>query len=495
MKRKQSFIISLIYFIVCYIGQVNHEVWLDEVHHFLLSRESGSITELIYNSRYEGHPILWNITLYPLSHIFHNFCGIQLFNALVSTTCVYIILSRSPFSPGLNVAIILSYFVIYEYSVITRHYALGLMILLLLLTNLTAAKKNFYTIASLLFLLSNIHLFSLFIAIGVVCAYWHEWKSESLQTKLICGTIISSGFILSFSHCIPPADHFMYAYNREDIMSLKRITRIIFVPLKGILPLPDAGALNYWNSNFFISVNKVFAAVLSLCVFSLPAFIFKRNLKSLLIFYVPSLLILLFFFMTPLMLTNRNCGYISILLLSAYWINVNNDLPVTDNVTKRVSLYFACFVLFIQAAAGIMAYSLEQMRTFSNSAKAAAYINSFLNGHSTKIILSHQCSGPSLVSNTNKPIYYLEQNRFGTYCQWNAFPFINSDSTLLHKINSEMKQHGKLVLILNEREKIKQLIQCNNRLNITPGFNPELIIGLDSATVSSENYFIFQLAN
>ena len=59
--------LALLFFLLSLFGVINHEIWLDESHHWLLARDSTSLSDLIKNTRYEGHPIPWNILLYFLS--------------------------------------------------------------------------------------------------------------------------------------------------------------------------------------------------------------------------------------------------------------------------------------------------------------------------------------------------------------------------------------------------------------------------------------------
>ena len=47
----------------------SHEMWRDELQAWLLARDSISITELFQNLKYEGHPGLWHLLLYPLTRI------------------------------------------------------------------------------------------------------------------------------------------------------------------------------------------------------------------------------------------------------------------------------------------------------------------------------------------------------------------------------------------------------------------------------------------
>ena len=76
-------ILTLVYFVISLIGIQHHELWVDESHHWLLARDSGAFLELIKNTRYEGHPILWNILLYQITRFTLNPFWMQFLHILV----------------------------------------------------------------------------------------------------------------------------------------------------------------------------------------------------------------------------------------------------------------------------------------------------------------------------------------------------------------------------------------------------------------------------
>lgn len=500
MKTWQALTISFLYFALCLVGIQNHELWLDEAHHILLGRESNTIQQLIYNSRYEGHPLLGNLIIYSVIHLFHQVIYVQLFHIILSTASAYIILKHAPFSVMVKLFIVFGYFMLYEYAVISRHYALSLLFILLLLVQLSASKQNFISIAILLFLLCNVHVFSIMVAIGFMVILYHDWKTESKAIKITSALIVLTGFILCINHSIPPKDHFLYQYNQEDFLSLHRLSKTAWVPLKGLLPFPDFTQLHYWNTNLFISLNKGLGLVLSVLAFLLPGIIFLRSRKAFVFFYIPLIFILSFFCLTPLMLTNRNCGYISMILLAAFWIKqtipplqVYTSVFITDEFIKRVSQYFIPFVLIVQLLAGIIMYCFDMTRNFSNSKSAALYLNAYLKKNPSKVLLSHHSAGPAISVYLSQPLFYLESEKTGSFCEWNTFPFINSSSLLLQKIKYQMGFKEHIILILNEKAKMSELQRANVHLQIIENFRPQDLISFENATVGSENYFIYKL--
>src|SRR5690606_23248229 len=97
-KTKYLFFLAILYFGLSLIGILRHELWLDESHHWLISRDSGSFSELIANTRYEGHPILWNFLLFLISRLTLNPVWMQLLHIVISTAAVGLFLGKAPFS-------------------------------------------------------------------------------------------------------------------------------------------------------------------------------------------------------------------------------------------------------------------------------------------------------------------------------------------------------------------------------------------------------------
>src|ERR1051325_1005581 len=101
--------LSGIFFLFGYFGVLHHEMWLDETHHWLLAKDSSSIGEMMYNSRYEGHPMLWNFLLFVLTRFSSNPFSMQVLNLMISILAVIIFLRYSPFSVKIKIPAVFSY--------------------------------------------------------------------------------------------------------------------------------------------------------------------------------------------------------------------------------------------------------------------------------------------------------------------------------------------------------------------------------------------------
>ena len=85
-------LLLLIFIIFAAIGLVYHEMWRDELEAWLISKDSSSISNLLENIKYIGHPPLWYLWLHLISKFVKYPWIMQLFHLLISVTFIYLFL-------------------------------------------------------------------------------------------------------------------------------------------------------------------------------------------------------------------------------------------------------------------------------------------------------------------------------------------------------------------------------------------------------------------
>src|SRR5580658_4602091 len=102
---------SMLFFVVSAIGILHHQIWLDEAQHFLIGRDSNSLSSLYTNMQYDGHVRLWNYLLFFITHyISANPLGMQIFHLAIITLTVYVFLRYAPFDIFTKLLVISGYF-------------------------------------------------------------------------------------------------------------------------------------------------------------------------------------------------------------------------------------------------------------------------------------------------------------------------------------------------------------------------------------------------
>ncbi|MCW3077430.1 MAG: hypothetical protein JWO32_2039 [Bacteroidetes bacterium] len=454
-------------------------MWLDEAHHFLIAKEGVSIADLIQKTRYEGHPFLWSSLVFIITRFTENIFYMQVMNCLIMTSVCFLFLKHSRLSLLKNIFILCSYFFVYEYLVISRSYSLLLLAISLTFICLKEPDRTKGLIASLLFLPFT-HVFGIIISM-VICGMLLIGKFEGKShKKIVIIGIVCVNLIILWSILIP-SDHFLYQYDSDSLFSYKRISKTAGMFAKGFLPLPDVTEAIKWNSNFFTNKLRLAGVLLGLLAFLSPVYFFRERKKILALYLIPSLLICVFMHVSPVVISVRYCGILYILFIYIYAFLF--EPPIKKSFNKPV-----IFICTLQFVSGILMYSTDIKQDFSNSKNVAFYIEK--NDKSNKtVIISNFSSAPAIACYMHKKPYYAETHEYGTYCKWNAWPFILNNSELTHEIKKHLPPHDSLILILNEH-------YLNADLHDTLIFNDQrvhyvLAKKFENAMVNNENYSLF----
>ena len=109
----------------------HHEMWRDEMMAWLLARDAATPWQVFSLIKYEGHPGLWYLLIWPFAHLSWNPAWMQALHALIAGAAVFVLLRYAPFSWPLRVVLALGYFLAYEWAVIARNYAVSVLLLFL----------------------------------------------------------------------------------------------------------------------------------------------------------------------------------------------------------------------------------------------------------------------------------------------------------------------------------------------------------------------------
>lgn len=442
MKKENLylFLLTSIYFIVSLVGIFHHELWLDEAHHYLLARDSNSFIELVKNTRYEGHPILWNTLLYGITRFSVNPFWMQLLHIFISTSVVLLFLRKAPFNWIFKTLFIFGYFMIFEYNIISRNYILGVLFLFLACSVFEKRKEHFIVLAVYLALAANVHLMFTVIAFALfVTLLFENYLNQELFKRAysIGYLIFGIGLLLTIIQIIPPED--TRFFDRIDGMSLGEKFIKGFISLfKGLVTIPDFSTIHFWNSNLLVNLSKKMSAVLGLIAYGIPLLLFYRNRKTLFFVYIGLAGVQIFFFVTQMSAT-RYDGMNYFILIIGLWIEKyypSEDYKIRDYLSswkltllRKPILY--C-ILILQLSGGLYAFAMDYEYPFTSSKKAIDYLKeNKLNSHE---IITITCDGTAISPYLGKKVYFLCDGGYESYCHWNFDCALN----ISHKNISDM---------------------------------------------------------
>lgn len=117
----------------------HHEMWRDEVRAFSVATRAASWPALANSLHQEGHPILWYAILRIAYSTEHSPLVLPVVSLAIAAVAVFLVLRFAPFPFWMRLLITFGAFLGYEYSVVTRSYGLGI---LLMLTSCIAFPKR-----------------------------------------------------------------------------------------------------------------------------------------------------------------------------------------------------------------------------------------------------------------------------------------------------------------------------------------------------------------
>lgn len=497
--------ICIFYFILSLVGILHHEIWLDEMHHFLLAKDSDSIRELAFNARYDGHPLLWDSMLFFLTRFTHNPFYMQLLHILIALAAVIIFLRNSPFTDLFKILFVFGYFMLFEYNVISRNYAVSILLLFICCSLICTKKRNYTALVIALLVLSYTHLFSLICSVSIfivtISLYVkdNEKKIQKSGFLFLCIAYLLVTVFMLWS-IVPPADHILLSYDTTPYLSFKRIGKAFSIFFKGLYHLPDFTKYNFWNTNLFVDVSKNMSIVPSVFCFIIPLFIFFDKPQSLLVFYLSAIGIAAFIFWSPILAGVRYFGFIFLLFILALWLSYffpdasPDKLPANltfrmRQLNQRIKIPFVYSILFLQLFSSVIAYSLDIIRPFSEGKAVAEYLKEKkLTGKT--IVVNFQSSGPPISGYLDQKVYYPETGELGSFCKWNVNPKRMNKNKLISRIKKINAKDFILILndsMLNVSHDFKEPVYADDELKIF------LLSSFQQGIMRTENYRLYEV--
>ena len=312
-NRKNAGLTVLSFAVLNLIGILRHEMWRDEVHAWMLARESSSLVELFQNLRYEGHPSLWHLCLYGLSQLTSNPLIMKIFHWEIGVAIALLIHCYAPFRRTQKILLSLGYFIFYEYSVISRSYSFSVLFLFLfcaLYASQALQKSRFYIaiLAIALISLANTTAFGLLLsfALALLLAFelwqqrFHQTIGEQIRAWITPAVILFSGWGLSLLQITRPLrEHLTAEATRitegwqvataaipdvpigslssewlsakllspaallprnlafEQQGAAKRLAYTLVQIWKAYVPIPPMGETNFWNQNILVNSERL----------------------------------------------------------------------------------------------------------------------------------------------------------------------------------------------------------------------------------------------
>jgi hypothetical protein len=377
--RRFAALIVLAYLPVAIFATVYHEMWRDEVHCWLVARDSATPWAVVHNRAYDGQPPLWYLVLWVLEKTTHDPFTMRVVHVAIAAAAVWVFAESAPFSRPLRALFPFGYFVAYEYVALSRCYGLALLLALLLCAHHPRRRTHPATIALLVAALALTTTVATIVAAAYTTALATEglvlaWKGDRLLARTFIPIAAGAAACVAAALCAwPPTDstvaHVSWPRALPDDTGPTRL-------IAALVPIPRVDFF-FWNSNALLSFEPFAHVAFSVAV-ALAAFIvllLSRDVVAAVLFGVGTLLLVtLFALVYPGDV--RHHGFFFVLLLMGAWIAKDSApaAPAAPGWRRWRDAGMAptvAVVLALHVAAAPIALYYEYRYVFSSGGRAA----------------------------------------------------------------------------------------------------------------------------
>ena len=448
-SRGTYWAILLVYGVVLAVGFTMHEMWRDEYEQLLFRRYAGIIDT--------GSPfyILYNFLCWFSLQINDSVASFKTLHFSVALGIAAIVLWRSPFPLWQKGALLFSYFLLYEFSIIARYYGLITLLVFGTAVSLVMGRPKFFTAAILMLATASLNPISATFAAGFaayIIALWFSgelnFSSSPTQRRSLIASVslLSAGAAVNFSFFV------LYVMSPEGLkpfqMARPPLPAILPQIWNAYIPIPDiTSGIYFWWSNIFpqpvvfaegqtlgvqelTSAAFLVPAAVSIAMLAIFTSRFSQD-RPVMVFYLftTALQLSLIHFALKVYVI-RYLGILFITLVTATWLfearrhsfcarGIKKQQGPVDFRRPIAIAYQTAFALVLvsQVIAGVWAYAFDATRKFSNSEDLAAYVQRS-NLLSTHVLAGYvdahtQC----IAAETGAEMYFPQIAKFGRFAE------------------------------------------------------------------------------
>lgn len=480
---------------------LHHAMWRDEMQVFLLGAYSPSLVELFRNLEYETHPDLWHLLVWIGARVYAHPLSMQVIHVLLATGVWLLVWRASPFRPVEKVLLLLSYFLFWEYFVISRNYVL----VALAGFALAAVRSRWPQRVLLSFALAGVLANTMILGTiwsMVTAAQLALERGAPVSVRIMGGAVYVCCLAAALASIVPAPDTVPYgSHLRFDLANLSSLGLIPAGALFPVDPQWLAQAARYvfqsgsalppfWEPNpldsfLGLAHGDTARTLLISALLILPplaCWALVREWKLAAEFALIYLGIVLFAALWDFPGLSRQHGIVFLALVCAVWMaSARAPLSGWRAVAWRS-------LLVISAVGGALTL-ISEARVFSNGRGVAAWLTRA--GLSNALIMGSRDTTLSTVAGyLGRPLYYLECECPGSFIVWNRTRtgFLD-DAEIARRANRAPPAEGGRETILITNREIPAAVAHDN----APDRTFILLRTFAGAEIPSENYFVFRV--
>lgn len=453
-------------------GAFHHELWRDEMQAWLIARDMDGPLAIIRHCRYEGHPPLWYLLLWPLTLLTSNPAAMQVLTWLLAITTFGLLVIYGPFTRTQKLLLTVNYYLLFQYGVVCRNYLPGILALFLACVFSLGSRPRMKLAAACLGLASLASVHTLILAVAMAIGLWlvpwlssrlHRlrshpgftfWREHAPSTRALiaAGAILAAGILLSVAAMIPAEDTYYYPAHIWMLhWNAERIVRIGMAIAASHITLPRP-PFYFWLPPWDVGLSATLSALGAIGWLGCAS-LFVRSHRALLTYLVGSGGLLLFFYVKYLG-AYRHTGLLFIAFLLCFWIYKKDaTLPAAPRFRYRDTILGTVLtvLLLAQAVTGLHALHKDILRPFSGSKNTARIIREH-DLQDAFIAVAPDWKGAPLSGYLQRELFYPHVNRIGSFTKWDRERLDEmTDDEVLHVTAKATAGIRPVVLVLRHR--------------------------------------------
>ena len=498
------YIFITIFLVLSVLLITHHEFWRDEVHAWDIAKDSQSLSQFVYYMRQsEGAPYLWHFILFLVSHfISSNIEVMKVIHLTFSTAAAFLFLKFAPFNKLVRVLFVFGYFSFFEYSIISRNYALGILLIFIFCILYKNKFKNILFLSITLFFMGACNIYSFFISVSFMLLLLIDFiKQRNNEFKKVNKISLSFSIVIALSEIVlvywQIGGQFLSNFIQNQTLKtifLGYLPKLKLVPnvlLSSYIPIPVIN-LNFWNTNLLVNLlsktNIIVTALIALIFVIISVLLLNRKLK---VIFLVNLFVILNFMILFYFGSMRHWGHIFIIFFACLWLSKNEEEQPSFYTLKSRKLLLNIFIIILLACSlvGLVtAFYYDYRFPFSNGKNVAQYLKKNFDINNTVIIGYKNYTTETIAGYLGKDFYYPEEQKFSKIFNMITRQQVSPNNVLSDAIKLKLQNLNKEILIINDKgsELPKDLLYDSN-FKLNKDFS--------NAIVSDENYTLFLLEN